>query len=96
MTYSRLVAILWLAVIMFITAQPTDRCATPTDADCIRAVYKGAPHDYTKIADIPADMLLTPDDDGRYRVERAQQITVVTAAPLPAGYTRFYLQETCA
>ena len=58
MTYSRLVAILWFAVIMFITAQPADRCATPTDADCIRAVYKGAPDDYTKIADIPADMLL--------------------------------------
>ena len=96
MTYSRLVSILWFAVIMLFTAQPADRCTTPTDADCIRAVYKGAPDDYTKIADIPADMLLTPDPDGRYQVERGQQITVVTAAPLPAGYTRFYLQETCA
>ncbi len=70
-----------------------NRCATPTDASCIRAVYKGAPHDYTRISNIPADMLLTPDPDGHYQVERGQQITVVTAAPLPAGYTRFYLQR---
>ena len=34
------------------------------------------------------------DRDGRYQVERGQQITVVTAAPLPTGYTRFYLQRT--
>ena len=39
-------------------------------------------------------MLLTPDPDGRYQVERGQQITVVTAAQLPADYTRFYLQRT--
>ena len=38
-------------------------------------------------------MLIHPDDDGRYQVERGQQITVVTAAPLPTGYTRFYLQR---
>ena len=94
MAYSRLVAILWLAVIMFFTSLPADRCTTPTDASCIRAVYKGTPHDYTKIADIAADMLLTPDDDGRYQVNRGQKITVVTAAPLPTGYTRFYLQRT--
>ena len=93
MTYSRLVAILWLAVIMFFTAVPADRCATPTDPTCIRAVYRGAPDDYAQVQDIPADMLLTPDRDGRYQVERGQQITVVTAAPLPAGYTRFYLQR---
>ena len=93
MTYSRLIAILWLAVIMFITAQPADHCATPTDPTCIRAVYKGAPDDYPRIADIPADMLLAPDDDGRYQVERGQQITVVTAAPFPTDYTRFYLQR---
>ncbi len=94
MTYSRLVAILWLAVIMFFTAPPADRCTTPTDPTCIRAVYQGAPNDYAQVQDIPADMLLAPDDDGRYHVERGQQITVVTAAPLPSGYTRFYLQRT--
>ena len=93
MTYSRLVAILWLAVIMFFTAVPAGRCATPTDPTCIRAVYKGAPNDYAQVQDIPADMLLTPNPDGRYEIERGQQITVVTAAPLPADYTRFYLQR---
>ena len=93
MTYSRLVAILWLAVIMFFTAVPAGRCASPTDASCIRAVYKGAPNDYAQVQDIPADMLLTPNPDGRYEIERGQQITVVTAAPLPADYTRFYLQR---
>ena len=71
-----------------------DRCATPTAADCIRAVYKGAPDDYAQVQDIPDSVLIQPDDDGRYQVERGQQITVVTAAPLPTGYTRFYLQRT--
>ena len=75
-------------------ALPADRCATPTDADCIRAVYLGAPGDYAQVADIPADTLLTPDADGRYQVERGQQYTVVTAAPLPAGWTRFWLERT--
>ena len=93
MTYSRLVAILWLAVIMFFTAPPADRCTTPTDPTCIRAVYKGAPDDYAQVQDIPADMLLTPDPDGRYQVERGQQITVVTAAQLPSDYTSFFLQR---
>ena len=41
----------------------------------------------------PTRSLIQPDDDGRYQVERGQQITVVTAAPLPADYTRFYLQR---
>ena len=68
------------------------RCATPTDPTCIRAVYLGAPDDYAQVQDIPAD-LLTPNTDGRYLVERGQQVTVVTAAPLPADYTRFYLQQ---
>ena len=36
-------------------------------------------------------MLLTAGSDGRYRVERGQQYTVVTAAPLPEGWTRFWL-----
>ena len=70
------------------------RCATPTAADCIRAVYLGTPTDYAQVADIPADKLLTPASDGRYYVERGQQVTVVTAAQLPAGWTRFYLVQT--
>ena len=75
------------------TPLPPNRCATPTDPTCIRAVYKGAPDDYAQVQDIPADMLLTPDPDGRYHAQRGQQVTVVTAAPLPSGYTRFYLQQ---
>ena len=73
-------------------ALPADRCEETTDADCVRAVYRGAPGDYAQVADIPADVLLTAGSDGRYRVERGQQYTVVTAAPLPAGWTRFWLQ----
>ena len=64
----------------------------PTDADCIRAVYLGAPDDYPQVQDIPVTLLLAPDADGRYRVERGQQVTVVTAAPLPSGQNRFYLR----
>ena len=74
-------------------ALAADRCATTTAADCIRAVYKGAPGDYAQVQEIPADKLITPGSDGRYQVERGQQITVVTAARLPTGYTRFYLQR---
>ena len=76
-----------------VTPQPPDRCTTPTDPTCILAVYKGAPDDYAQVQDIPDSVLIHPDDDGRYQVERGQQITVVTAPPLPAGYTRFYLQR---
>ena len=75
------------------TALAADRCATPTAADCIRAVYLGAPDDYAHVQDIPAELLLAPDDDGRYRVRRDEQVTVVTAAPLPSGYTQFYLHR---
>ena len=75
-------------------ALPADRCATPTAADCIRAVYLGTPTDYAQVADIPADKLLTPASDGRYHVERGQQYTVVTLAALPAGWTRFWLDLT--
>ena len=75
------------------TPLPADRCASPTDADCIRAVYQGAPDDYAQVQDIPDSALIQPDDDGRYQVERGQQITVVTAARLPEGYTRFYLRS---
>lgn len=76
------------------TALSATRCATATAADCIRAVYVGAPDDYAQVTDIPAEVLLTPGADGRYAVHRGQQITVVTAAPLPEGYTHFYLQRT--
>ena len=72
---------------------PSDRCAQAGDADCIRAVYLGAPEDYAQVQDIPAELLLTPNADGRYVVERGQQVTVVTAAPLPVDWTRFYLQQ---
>ena len=78
---------------MFFTAQPADHCTTPTDPTCILAVYKGAPDDYAQVQDIPDSVLIQPGDDGRYQVDRGQQITVVTAAPLPAGYTSFYLQR---
>ena len=74
------------------TPLPTDRCSSPTDADCIRAVYLGAPDDYAQVQDIPAELLLAPDDDGRYRVRRGEQVTVVTAARLPSGQNRFYLR----
>ena len=73
-------------------ALAADRCEETTDADCIRAVYLGAPGDYAQVSDIPADVLLTPATDGRYYVERGRQYTVVTAAPLPEGWTRFYLE----
>ena len=76
-----------------VTPQPPDRCTTPTDPTCILAVYKGAPDDYAQVQDIPDSVLIHPEADGRYQVERGQQITVVTAAPLPTGYTRFYLQR---
>ncbi len=38
-------------------------------------------------------MLITRRGDGHYPVRRGQQITVVTAAPLPTGWTRFYLER---
>ena len=75
-------------------ALAASRCATPGAADCLRAVYRGAPGDYAQVSDIPADVLVPRGADGRYTVARDQQITVVTAAPLPTGYTRFYLQWT--
>ena len=77
-----------------VTAMFVERCTTgATDPTCIRAVYLGAPDDYVEVQDIPADVLLTANSDGRYYVERGQQYTVVTAAPLPAGWMRFYLER---
>jgi len=69
-------------------------CAAPTDADCIRAVYLGSPDAYARVADIPDGALLEPDGDGRYHVARGQQVTVVTAASLPARYAGFRLRRT--
>ena len=57
------------------------------------AVYLGAPTDYAQVGDIPADRLLTPTSDGRYHVERSEQYTVVAAAQLKTGWTRFYLDR---
>ena len=73
-------------------ALAADRCATTSATDCIRAVYRGAPGDYAQVSEILEDVLIAPDVNGRRQVERGQQVTVVTAAPLPPGYTRFYLQ----
>ena len=78
-----------------VTASPVPgSCTAPTDPTCVVAVYLGAPGDYAQVADIPANKLLTPASDRRYYVGRGQQVTVVTAAPLPSGWTRFYLQRT--
>ena len=77
-------------VTITVTAPPP--CRTPAAADCIRAVYAGAPADYTAVSAIPASALIEPASDGRYEVQRGQQYTVVTAAAVPAGYTRLYLQ----
>ena len=79
-----------------VTATFVERCTTgATDPTCIRVVYLGAPADYANVSDIPADLTFTPDSEGRYRVGRGEQITVVTGgASLPEGYTRFYLQQT--
>ena len=76
-----------------ITPMPPDRCTTPTDPTCILAVYKGAPNDYAQVKNIPDSVLIQPDDDGRYQVERGYRITVVTAAWLPTGYRHFNLQR---
>ncbi len=73
------------------TELPAGRCATPSEADCIRAVYLGAPGDYAQVQDIPAQLLLQPDANGRYPAAPGEQITVVTAAPLPALHDRFLL-----
>ncbi len=77
-----------------VTPLTAARCATPTAADCILAVYQGAPDDYRQVQDIPSELLLAPDVNGRYQVERGQQYTVVSAAQLPADWTRFYLERT--
>ncbi len=77
-----------------ITALPMDRCAGPSDADCVRAVYRGAPDDHGQVTDIPASELLARGSDGRYVVHPGEQITVVTAAPLPEGVAAFHLDRS--
>ena len=76
-----------------ITELPADRCAEPSAADCIRAVFRGAPEDYAQVTDIPASALVTLGIDGRYEVRRGEQVTVVTAAPLSEGYAGFHLSR---
>ncbi|MCY3505350.1 MAG: cadherin domain-containing protein [Chloroflexi bacterium] len=74
-----------------ITVTEPPPCRTPTAADCIQAVYAGAPADYTEVSEIPASALLEPASDGRYDVQRGQQYTVVTSSSVPEGYTRLSL-----
>ena len=68
------------------------RCPTPEDAGCIAAVYEGAAGDYATVAEIPSDVLIEPDAEGRYHVWQGRQITVVTSAALPAYASRFELR----
>ena len=79
-----------------ITELPADRCTESADADCIRAVYRGAPGDYAQVTDIPLSALVTPTSDGGYEVGGGVQITVVTAAPLREGHERFHLGRSPA
>ena len=69
-------------------------CATPTDPTCIHAVYIGAPGDYAQVVDVPAPMLLSGGPGGTYRIDAGLEVTVVTAARLPGGWTRFYLDQS--
>ena len=69
-------------------------CATPTDPTCIHAVYIGAPGDYRQVVDIPSAMLLSGGPGGTYRIDAGLEVTVVTAARLPGGWTRFYLEPS--
>ena len=69
------------------------RCSMTNDANCIRAVYIGAPGDYRQVTDIPSAMLLSGGPGGTYRIDAGLEVTVVTAARLPEGWTRFYLDQ---
>ncbi len=48
------------AVSAAFTPLPVDRCASTIDADCLRAVYQGAPDDYAQVQDIPAELIILP------------------------------------
>ncbi len=69
-------------------------CATPADPTCIHAVYIGAPSDYAQVVDIPSAMRLNAGPGGTYHVDAGLEVTVVTAARLPSGWTRFYLEPS--
>ncbi len=75
-------------------APAPDACATPTDPTCIHAVYIGAPGDYAHVVDIPSAMRLNAGPGGTYHVDAGLEVTVVTAARLPGGWTRFYLEPS--
>ena len=78
------------------TALSATRCSMTNDANCIRAVYIGAPGDYAQVVDIPSAMLLSAGPGGTYRVDADLEVTVVTAARLPGGWNRFYLNQSPA
>ena len=76
------------------SALSATRCSMTNDANCIRAVYIGAPGDYAQVVDIPAAMRLNAEPGGTYHVDAGLEVTVVTAARLPSGWTRFYLDRS--
>ena len=57
-------------------------------------MYIGAPGDYAQVVDVPAPMLLSGGPGGTYRIDAGLEVTVVTAARLPGGWTRFYLDQS--
>ena len=67
-------------------------CTHATNPACIRVVYRGEPDDHAAVEDIPSDLIIRPDAQGRYHVTRGWRITVVTTAQLPEGYDQFALQ----
>ena len=77
------------------TALPATRCATPADADCIRAVYLGRARTTTpRSSGHPRRPCSSPPAaTGATTSSAASQYTVVTAAPLPEGWTRFWLDR---
>ena len=81
------------AVTATFTALSATRCSNTNDANCIRAVYIGKPGDYAQVVDIPSAMRLSGGPGGTYHVDAGLQVTVVTAARLPGGWTRFYLEQ---
>ena len=83
-----------LAVALLVLERSAGPCPGPGGADCIDAVYVGAPGDYDDSGGVAASALLTSNAAGRYDVPPGQQVTVVTRAPLPEGYARFILTRS--
>ena len=81
------------AVTATFTELSATRCSNTNDANCIRAVYIGKPGDYRQVVDIPPAMRLSAGPGGTYHVDAGLEVTVVTAARLPSGWTRFYLDR---